>query len=91
MEKERLTYLGIGQDPTYYTIYRKPDVILLNSPSSAGKSSIAKGMLQKLRASGRAIIISLDDYLQMSTNEPIPPDVLTDSPEKEAAVWIRSR
>jgi len=91
MEKERLTYLGIGRDPTYYAIYRKQDVILLNGPSSAGKSSIAKGMLQKLRVSGRTIIISLDDYLQMSTNEPIPPDVLTDSPEKEASVWIRSR
>ena len=47
MEKERLTYLGIERDPTYYAIYRKPDVILLNGPSSAGKSSIAKGMLRK--------------------------------------------
>ncbi len=91
METERMNYLGIGRDPTYYAINRKPDVILLNGLSSAGKSSIAKGMLQKLRVSGRTIIISLDDYLQMSTNEPIPPDVLTDSPEKEAAVWIRSR
>ncbi len=36
-EKE-LTYLGVERDLTYYAIHRKPDVILLNGPSSAGKS-----------------------------------------------------
>lgn len=69
-EKE-LTYLGIERDLTYYAIRRKPDVILLNGPSSAGKSSIAKALRQKLPDSGSAVIISLDDYLQMSANEPI--------------------
>ena len=69
-EKE-LTYLGIERDLTYYAIHRKSDVILLNGPSSAGKSSIAKVLRQKLHDSGRAVIISLDDYLQMSANEPI--------------------
>ena len=50
----------------------KPDVILLNGPSSAGKSSIAKALRQLLLDSGaNAVILSLDDYLQMSTNEPI--------------------
>jgi len=70
-EKE-LTYLGVERDLTYYAIHRKPDVILLNGPSSAGKSSIARVLRQKLRESGRdAVIISLDDYLQMSVKEPI--------------------
>jgi len=50
----------------------KPDVILLNGPSSAGKSSIAKALQQLLLDSGTdAVILSLDDYLQMSANEPI--------------------
>lgn len=41
-EKE-LSYLGVERDLTYYVIRRKPDVILLNGPSSAGKSSPASG------------------------------------------------
>ena len=50
----------------------KPDVILLNGPSSAGKSSIAKALRRLLLDSGaNAVILSLDDYLQMSANEPI--------------------
>ena len=69
-EKE-LTYLGIERDLTYYAIHRKPDAILLNGPSSAGKSSIAKALRQKLHDSESTAIISLDDYLQMSPNEPI--------------------
>ena len=56
----------------YYAIHRKPDLILLNGPSSAGKSSIAKAMKQLLLDSGTdVVILSLDDYLQMSANEPI--------------------
>ena len=69
-EKE-LVYLGIERDLTYYAIHRKLDVILLNGPSSAGKSSIAKALRQKLHESGNTAIISLDDYLQMSAYEPI--------------------
>ena len=69
-EKE-LSYLGIERDLSYYVIRRKPDVILLNGPSSAGKSSIAKALRQKLPDGGSAVIISLDDYLQMSAKEPI--------------------
>ena len=68
-EKE-LAYLGVERDLTYYAVHRKPDVILLNGPSSAGKSSIAKALQQKLHAS-ESSVISLDDYLQMSANEPI--------------------
>ena len=57
---------------TYYSIRRKTDVLLLNGPSSAGKSSIAKVLRQLLRDSGTdAVILSLDDYLQMSASEPI--------------------
>ena len=70
-EKE-LTYLGIERDLMYYAIHRKPDVILLNGPSSAGKSSIEKALQQLLLDRGTdAVILSLDDYLQMSANEPI--------------------
>ena len=70
-EKE-LTYLGIERDLMYYAIHRKPDVILLNGPSSAGKSSIAKALQQLLLDRGTdAVILSLDDYLQTSANEPI--------------------
>ena len=70
-EKE-LTYLGVDRNLTYYAIHRKPDVLLLNGPSSAGKSSIAKAMKQLLLDSGTdVVILSLDDYLQMSANEPI--------------------
>ena len=50
-EKE-LTYLGVERDLTYYAVRRKPDVILLNGPSSAGKSSIAKALQQLLLDSG---------------------------------------
>lgn len=70
-EKE-LTYLGKERDLTYYAIRRKTDVLLLNGPSSAGKSSIAKVLQQRLRESrADTVIIALDDYLQMSVNEPI--------------------
>ena len=70
-EKE-LTYLGVERDLTYYAIRRGPEVILLNGPSSAGKSSIAGALRQRLSEAGcRAFVISLDDYLQMSAKEPI--------------------
>ena len=69
-EKE-ITYLGVPRDLTYYSIRLKPDAILLNGPSSAGKSSVAEALKQMLPGSGGAAIISLDDYLQMSANEPI--------------------
>ena len=46
-EKE-LTYLGVERDLTYYAIRKEPSVLLLNGPSSAGKSSIAKASLQYL-------------------------------------------
>ena len=59
------------RDLSDYAIRRKPEVILLNGPSSAGKSSIAKALRQKLTDSGHAVILSLDDYLQMSAKEPI--------------------
>ncbi len=70
-EKE-LIYLREERDLTYYAIHRKPEVVLLNGPSSAGKSSIAKVLQQRLCDSGSdTVVISLDDYLQMPANEPI--------------------
>lgn len=41
-----------------------PEVILLNGPSSAGKSSISRALQKLLAEAGReAAIISLDDYM----------------------------
>ena len=72
MTTERLIIDSIREtDKEDYAIHRKPDVILLNGPSSAGKSSIAKAIRLKLHDSESTAIISLDDYLQMSANEPI--------------------
>ncbi len=46
--------------------------MLLNGPSSAGKSSIAKAMQKKLNDSGKtAVVVSIDDYLRMTAQEPI--------------------
>ena len=60
------------RDLKYYVIRRKPELILLNGPSSAGKSSIAKALRQRLSDAGcSTVVISLDDYLQMSAKEPI--------------------
>ena len=70
-EKE-LSYLGVERDLTYYAIRRRPELILLNGPSSAGKSSIAKELQKKLSGRGEpSDIVSLDDYLEMSAKEPI--------------------
>jgi chloramphenicol 3-O phosphotransferase len=69
--ENELTCPGTGRNLTYYAVHRKADVILLNGPSSAGKSSIAKALRRKLRGSENSVIVSLDDYLQMSADEPI--------------------
>ena len=53
-------------------IRRKTEAILLNGPSSAGKSSIARALRRKLSSLGIAAkIVSLDDHLHMSAEEPI--------------------
>lgn len=70
-EKE-LSYLGVERDLTYYSISRKKEIILLNGPSSAGKSTIARALKTELcRDDPPAVIIALDDYLKMSADEPI--------------------
>ncbi len=46
------------------------EVILLNGPSSAGKSSIA-GKLLTLLDGEDAVVVSIDDHLSMSAEEPI--------------------
>ena len=47
-------------------------LLLLNGPSSAGKSSIAGGLQQALRRYGAApLIISIDDYMKIGTDEEI--------------------
>ena len=60
------------RDLTLHETHRKLDAIVLNGPSSAGKSSIAKALRQRLSDAGcSTVVISLDDYLQMSAKEPI--------------------
>lgn len=45
-------------------------IILLNGPSSAGKSTISKALKKQLDKIGKTKIISIDDYLEASTDEP---------------------
>ena len=47
------------------------NILLLNGPSSSGKSSIAKLLKLRLETSRKCSIIALDDYLKMSPDEPI--------------------
>ena len=47
-------------------------LLLLNGPSSAGKSSIAKELQQKLRLCGAdPMIVSIDDYMKIAEDEEI--------------------
>ena len=47
-------------------------MILLNGPSSAGKSSVAKELLQKLALCGAdPVVISIDDYMKIAEDEEI--------------------
>lgn len=47
-------------------------IILLNGPSSAGKSSISRALKTLLSERGKNVqIISIDDFLNMSPEEPI--------------------
>ena len=47
------------------------NILLLNGPSSSGKSSIAKLLKQRLETLRKCSIIALDDYLKMAPDEPI--------------------
>ena len=48
------------------------NLLLLNGPSSAGKSTIAAELRQRLRLLGVApLVISIDDYMKLSTDEEI--------------------
>lgn len=46
-------------------------MILLNGPSSSGKSSIAKCLKKKIAEKNKCIIVALDDYLVMTNDKPI--------------------
>ena len=47
------------------------DIILLNGPSSAGKSTIARALKANLNGDRECAVIALDDYLPMAADEPI--------------------
>ena len=73
-------------------------LLLLNGPSSAGKSSIAGELQQALRRYGAApLIISIDDYMKIGTDEEIweddvfevMPDMCRDiTPALEQGKWV---
>lgn len=54
----------------------EPEVILLNGPSSSGKSTLAKALraLISEKGLGRYEIVSIDDFLRMSPDEAIYED-----------------
>ena len=67
----------------------RPGAILLNGPSSSGKSTLAAALRQLIRKTrGESCrIVSLDDYLPMSPDEPIEEDdVYAVQPQLCAAV-----
>ena len=51
-------------------------IILLNGPSSSGKSTLARALQTLIsdKCSERYEIVSIDDFLKMSTEEPIYED-----------------
>ncbi len=71
METERLTCHSAGRELPQDAIQQKTDVILLNGPSSAGKSTIARALKASLNSARECIVIALDDYLTMVPDEPI--------------------
>ena len=52
------------------------NVILLNGPSSSGKSTLAGVLRSTLEMQGRGpcVIVSIDDFLEMTPDEPIYED-----------------
>ena len=54
----------------------KKQILLLNGPSSSGKSSLSKALRERIEAkTGETyVIISIDDYMKLSTEETIYED-----------------
>lgn len=50
---------------------RNVDLILLNGPSSAGKSTVAQELTARLSEMGTCRLIALDDYMTIGTDEEI--------------------
>lgn len=63
-------------------------VILLNGPSSAGKSSIVRALIARMP---EACSVALDDYLPMSKDEPIWEDDVFDVMPSMADALRRTR
>ena len=68
--QERDSCDKIGFEYIYDLHELKKNIILLNGPSSSGKSTLAK----LLQEQNNYPIVSIDDYLDMSTDEPIYED-----------------
>ena len=59
-------------DKAYIHLCGNGNAVLLNGPSSAGKSSVAGALQKKLAAVGvDAVILSVDDYMQVPSDEEI--------------------
>ena len=72
LSEKELTYLGVERDLVYYAVHRRPGVLLLNGPSSAGKSSIARELLKLLEGEKvPASVVSLDDHMRLPPGEQI--------------------
>ena len=58
----------------------KRQIVLLNGPSSSGKSTLAKALqaLISEKRSERYEVVSIDDFLEMSSTEPIYEDDVFD-------------
>ena len=73
-------------------------LVLLNGPSSAGKSSVAEQLRQKMALCGAdAVIISIDDYMKVAEDEEIweddvfeiMPDMCRDiTPALKQGKWV---
>lgn len=64
--------------------------ILLNGPSSSGKSTLARALRRLLQEQGREFgIVSIDDLLEMSSEEPIYEDDVY-AITSELGAWVRA-
>ena len=86
-EKVKSNILGKTMNLSVYCPdgYEKADLVI---PEFTQGAEQALGYAQIVLTVGADVVLRTGEVF---CEEPIPPDVLTDSPEQEAAAWIRSR